>query len=84
MKVKMFLFVYFLFFLFFNANAQNCRRSPGRISRNEARILNMEQRQIQRERQLARADGIVTRREHRLIQQDKQRLRRKSHFFYHN
>lgn len=84
MKVRMFLLSCLMLLLVSESFAQSCRKSPGRISRREARVLGMEQRHLQREKNLARADGIVTRREHRMIQQDKQRLRRKSQFFYRN
>lgn len=84
MKVRLFLLGFFLLALFSETFAQSCRKSPGRISRHEARILNIEKRHIEREKHLARVDGFVSRREQRHIQQSKQRLRRKSQFFYHN
>jgi hypothetical protein len=75
MKNKFLILATLLCVTFFNAEAQ---RHDGK--RAALRDFKEEKRHLQREKQIAHADGVVTRGERRILRQDKMRLQRKKRF----
>ena len=78
MKIKMIFILSCSIFSSFFVDAQHYRPRK-QITPREARVLNQQKRQLHREHQIAKADGVITPAERRILAQDRHRLKRKAY-----